>query len=183
MMYFSSDSHAFHTNILRYCKDTRPFESVEEMNAVIIKGWNSVVSDKDEIYHLGDLSFGDALQTRELLRQLRGKKHLVLGDHDKVIRSNRDIQGYFASVQEYKELKYDKKRIVLSHFPFLSWNGSYRGSWHLHGHSHNGLFEANANVRRLDVGVDSVGFIPISIEAVADTMKAKIVAPQPYQAN
>lgn len=50
MMYFSSDSHAFHKNILRYCKDTRPFETIEEMNAALIKGWNSVVTDKDEIY-------------------------------------------------------------------------------------------------------------------------------------
>lgn len=119
-MYFSADSHAFHKNILRYCKDTRPLETVEEMNAALIKGWNNVMTDKDEIYHLGDVSLGDAVQTREFLRQLRGKKHLVLGNHDKVVRANRDIQGYFAIVQEYKELKYDKKIVVVSHYPFLT---------------------------------------------------------------
>lgn len=179
MMYFSSDSHAFHKNILRYCKDTRPFNTIEEMNAALIKGWNSVVSDKDEIYHLGDISLGDAVQTREFLRQLRGKKHLILGNHDKVILANHDIQGFFVTIQDYKELKYDKKIVVLSHYPFLTWHGSYRGSWHLHGHSHNGLTEANASVRRLDVGVDSVGFVPVSIEAVAEIMNARIIEPQP----
>lgn len=182
-MYFSSDSHAFHNNILKYCKATRLFETIDEMNAALIKAWNRVVTDKDEIYHLGDVSLGDAIQTREFLRQLRGKKHLILGNHDKVIRANRDIQGYFATIQEYKELKYDRKIVVLSHYPFLTWNGIYRGSWHLHGHSHNGLAEANANLKRLDVGVDSVGFTPISIEAIAELMNAKVIEPQPYQSD
>lgn len=183
MMYFSADSHAFHQNILRYCEGTRPFGSVEEMNDALIKGWNSVVTDKDEIYHLGDISLGDAVQTREFLQKLRGKKHLVLGNHDEVVRANRDIQGHFATVQEYKEIKYHKKIVVLSHYPFLTWHGSYRGSWHLHGHSHNGLAAANAHVRRLDVGVDSVGFTPISIEAVAEIVNAKMFEPQPSQAD
>lgn len=56
MMYFSADSHAFHTNILRYCKDTRPFETVEEMNAALVKGWNSVVTDSGSVLRSHGLS-------------------------------------------------------------------------------------------------------------------------------
>lgn len=70
---------------------------------------------------------------------------------------------------------------MLSHYPFLTWHGSHRGSWQLHGHSHNGLTEANASVKRLDVDVDSVGFAPISIEVVAELMNTKIIELQPYQ--
>lgn len=54
MIYFTSDHHFWHENIISYCK--RPFASVEEMNEKMVQYWNDVVKDKDEVYYLGDFS-------------------------------------------------------------------------------------------------------------------------------
>ena len=37
----------------------QPFNNVEEMNETIINNWNSIVSDEDTIYHLGDFALGN----------------------------------------------------------------------------------------------------------------------------
>ena len=40
-VFFTSDTHFNHTNIIRYCD--RPFKSTDEMNEKLIGNWNSAV--------------------------------------------------------------------------------------------------------------------------------------------
>lgn len=40
-VYFTSDTHFNHTNIISFCQ--RPFKNVDEMNERIIANWNEVV--------------------------------------------------------------------------------------------------------------------------------------------
>jgi len=49
-----SDLHLNHANIISYCK--RPFDSVREMNQVLIKNWNYVVKPDDIVYFVGDMT-------------------------------------------------------------------------------------------------------------------------------
>ena len=152
MIYFTSDMHFGHRNIINLCQ--RPFSSAEEMDNCMIQNWNNTIKNNDEVYILGDIAWGD---TDDYLKQLNGKKYLVKGNHDKIQSSE-----YLRWIKDYHEFKYNGVRIILCHYPIEEWNGYFRGSVHLHGHQHNHI-PVTAD-RRIDVGVDAWNFCPVSIE-------------------
>jgi len=80
MIYFTSDQHFGHKNIITY--SNRPFENEREMDNYIINKYNERVSPDDTVYHLGDFGICEDWRKREILVQLNGKKILVLGNHD-----------------------------------------------------------------------------------------------------
>lgn len=159
MIYFTSDTHFGHANILKY--SNRPFKDVKEMDEAIVENWNKTVKQNDEIYHLGDVIFS---KDHSILKRLNGKKTFLYGNHDKNASWN-----YIY----YKELKYKKNLFILSHFPFLTWNKSKYGSIHLHGHCHGTINDLNKSLKRFDVGVDCYNFTPVSIEQIIEESKAK----------
>ena len=57
-IWFTSDSHFGHRNIITY--SSRPFSSVEEMDETLIQNWNSVVKPNDLIFNLGDVFFSQS---------------------------------------------------------------------------------------------------------------------------
>lgn len=84
MNYYISDLHFGHKNVIRF--DTRPFQSVDEMDEELIRLWNNKVSDTDDVYIVGDFSYRSGRQEQWYLKQLNGCKHLILGkylDEDK----------------------------------------------------------------------------------------------------
>ena len=81
MVFFTSDLHLGHRNIIRLCN--RPFSSIDEMDEYLIEKWNKKVTNADTVYILGDLMFRNEKPPEEYLRQLRGKKHLIIGNHDR----------------------------------------------------------------------------------------------------
>ena len=134
-IFYISDLHFGHKNIIRY--DNRPFKTVEEMNNTLINNWNSVVSDEDMVYILGDISWDNEDKTVEIFNQLKGIKVLIKGNHDNIKRGSKLVKC-FTSIQDYAELYLDKKnKVVMSHYPILFWNGQFRDTVHLYGHVHN----------------------------------------------
>lgn len=83
MLWFTSDTHFGHANVLGYTG--RPWSGIEAMNCGIITNINARVMPGDELYVLGDFSFSITVQQAlELRRQIRCRKvHLVRGNHDK----------------------------------------------------------------------------------------------------
>lgn len=154
-IWFTSDQHLGHTNIIKYCD--RPFESAEEMDAAIINNWQSIVKPEDQVFVLGDFSFHEPEKTTSILSTLPGQKFLVKGNHDKRRRLKK-VRGW-QWIKDYHELKVEGNRIVLFHYPIHQWRAKGGGGFHLHGHSHG---RQSPNLRRLDVGVDSWDFYPIS---------------------
>lgn len=165
--FWVSDLHLFHANIIKYC--SRPWANVQEMNEALISNWNSVVKDGDDVYILGDFALTrDKKDVENIVRRLNGHKHLIYGNHDK--QSVRHAAG-FAEKVDYKTLTIDKQYIVMSHYPMLSWHGSHRSSWMLHGHSH-GTLKRDLTAMRLDVGVDvpEWNYTPINFEQIKAEM-------------
>ena len=84
MNFYISDLHLGHKNILKY--DNRPWKTIEDMTIGVINNWNKVVSQKDDVYILGDFAFQNSYMTpfliTDVLSRLNGKKYLILGNHD-----------------------------------------------------------------------------------------------------
>jgi calcineurin-like phosphoesterase family protein len=152
-IFVTSDTHAFHERIIEFCPKTRKGSSTEEMTENLVQAHNRVVSPEDTVYFLGDFAFGGRPdKIKNFADRLNGTKHLIYGNHDKVIRGNAVLQSCFASVQDYKRFSYQKQQFVLFHFPIARWEGCHYGAIHLFGHEHGG-FEQEG--RCMDVGIDT----------------------------
>lgn len=183
---FTSDLHLGHENIIAACGRNaescgRNLSSVEEMDAFLIDKWNRKVKEEDEVYILGDLSYHSSVPVITYLTQMRGHKHLVIGNHDfKWMKKVPDMEGYFETVSNLELIKLDRKLITLCHYPLLEWNGSRRAkcqetsiSWLIHGHIHNsrnGTFQyIKENLPcALNCGVDINGFEPVTFEELLE---------------
>ena len=168
MIYFTADLHFYHKNIITSVN--RPFHDADEMNRVLIQNWNEKVSADDEIYILGDFTMKGPELAASILYSLKGKKHLIRGNHDGFADRATFDRSLFASVQDYLELEYLNTFFILSHYPMAEWNGYYRGSIMLHGHQHNHPDYNDSNRKngllRYDVGVDANDMMPVSAEEV-----------------
>lgn len=162
MNYYIADLHLGHTNIIRLSK--RPYTTIDEMDKDLIDKWNSVVSDNDDIYIVGDLIFRTNKGYEYYLKQLKGKKHLIIGNHDHKMLKQKGIDKYFESIDDLLMINDDKYTIVLCHYPLAEWPNFYRGAYHFFGHIHNNkneAYEIMKNVKNsYNVGVDVIGFTP-----------------------
>lgn len=146
--------------------------------------WNEVVTPKDTIYVLGDLSFEKKDKTAEIVSKLNGHKHLVMGNHDREPVSF--YHSLFESVTMLKEINVEyegrRQKIILCHYPLKTWKGAHRGAWNLHGHSHGTLEEDNYSLQ-YDVGVDCNGWYPVSLSRVGEVMATKTFRPIDHHGN
>lgn len=163
-IWFSSDTHYRHRLMLTM----RPFETIEEMNETIIENYNKLVSPKDAVWLLGDIGFGKFDEIEKLVRRLKGHKNLILGNHDQRYRKDYIKCGLFESISDFKEIKYQGKKISLFHYPIQNWASCHYGAWHLCGHSH-GNIPFNPLIKRLDVGIDTKkDFSPYSFDEIKE---------------
>ena len=80
MIWFTSDPHYFHKNVIRLCN--RPFENLHVMHEHMIQEWNKRVKPNEKVYVLGDFAFSGWTLTKKILDRLNGHKILILGNHD-----------------------------------------------------------------------------------------------------
>lgn len=167
--WFTSDLHFFHKNILRYCAASRPFDTIEDMNAELVRQWNAHVSPQDTVWILGDVSFGAVEPTVEILNQLKGRKQLIRGNHDYKMMRHAEFRECFVSIDHYREFRHEGVLICLMHYPIASWNERNHGSFMLHGHSHGQ--PTGLTGRILDVGVDTNGLKPYNLKELYNSLK------------
>jgi len=175
--WFTSDLHLGHDNIIRSCN--RPFKFAQEHDETIIENFNSVVTDKDIVYFLGDFSM-KWKYVETYFHRLHGRWVWIKGNHDhsfshKLIKQYpKKIEGFY----DIRDIKVDNTSIVLCHYPMVSWNRSCHGSYQFYGHCH-GTYD-DSNKLSLDVGVDVWGFKPVHLEELKSKMLAKIAVNKPH---
>lgn len=185
--WFMSDTHYNHANICRGIskwsdlRETRPFDTVEDMNKSMVSNINHCVDENDTLYFLGDWSFG-GIQSLEDFRLLLNCRNIIFicGNHDHHIKNNSLVnkeknlyaRDYFSDVYNYLEIKINKQVLVLSHFPIEQWFEMDRGSIMLHGHTHHTLDDSKTNTlyKRMDVGYINK---PYSFEEILEIMKTR----------
>lgn len=167
MRYYIADLHFFHENINTRL-DCRGFADVEEMNEYMKYKWNRKVRSNDEVVIIGDLSWGTAEQTNELLEQLQGRLFLITGNHDKFVKRPEFKSSRFIWIKPYEELLDNRRKVVLCHYPIMCYNGQYRldgagnpRAYMLHGHVHDTqdqrLLEQFQEITRNTVVVNTQG--------------------------
>lgn len=179
-VFWTSDTHFCHKSIVDLTK--RPFDSVEEMDETIIKNWNSIVTDDDTVFHLGDFCFGGIPAWERVRARLNGSIYLVIGNHDeKQVRTNNyRISQLFQGVNYQMKIIVDGQEILMNHYPFLAYAGTYRKPqvWQLFGHVHSKEGSNGQDYKRLqylfpcqyDVGVDNNNFTPVSFSQLKKIM-------------
>lgn len=179
-VWFTSDTHFYHENILRYC--SRPFKDISEMNETLIRRWNETVPPDGFVFHLGDFAFGGSKGWNEIISRLNGRIYLILGNHD-MKQIKQGVMGRFEHVTQQMTIRVGGQTIVLNHNPFLTFGGAYRNVWQLFGHVHSGpLSKQGKDIGRLayllprqyDVGVDNNDFRPVSFAQVREEIEEQI---------
>ena len=177
-IWFVSDTHFGHVSILYFhplrreaCGVTLEELQSDKNSAIakhdqwLINKWNSVVRKQDTVYFLGDFCLKNKEYTENILKQLKGKKFLIRGNHDKSLNG---LENYFEWVGDIKEAKFTNNQfkfidpnetfcVEMCHFPMLTWNRRPHGTCMVHGHSHGNANNVNelTGELRVDVGLDN----------------------------
>jgi len=169
--FFIADTHFGHRKIIQFCADSRPFDTIEEHDNALIDNWNSVVTEEDTVYVLGDFFLGGYKRTdriKEILSLLKGKKILIQGNHDLDKTSSHWISLGFDKVLPMAVYK----GCLLTHIPIDS--GEIRGQSkrgrflaNIHGHLHDEGNTPDLNFSgRFCVSAEAVELTPISWDAL-----------------
>lgn len=135
---YISDWHYWHINCIYF--DNRPFKTVEEMNAELIRRWNAAVNPCDTVYVLGDMFWCKTTDAIAVMKQLNGQKILIKGNHDRV--RDAEFANCFVKICDYLEVEDNGDNIVLSHYPIPCFKNHFYGWLHFYGHVHTS-FEEN----------------------------------------
>ena len=167
MIYYTADLHFGHANVIRHCD--RPFADANEMDKVLIENWNARIHRNDVVYIVGDFLFRAKRPAEDYLAVLKGRKHLIIGNHDKYWMKKADLGAWFESVSPMLFVNDHGQTATLCHYPMISWPGMSKGGYMIYGHIHN---NTNADYwpliaardLMLNAGVDVNGFAPVTLE-------------------
>lgn len=171
MNFYIGDPHLGHEAIIRLCN--RPFADVDEMDEAIISNWNSRVTNGDTVFILGDMMFRNKREPSEYLKRLKGHKSLVLGNHDASWIWRESATEHLTTHVSMMELIDRNRRVVLCHYPMLTWpnirGGSYMVYGHLHGNrEHDPCLKHGLNPRMLNSCVEVNGYQPVTLDEMIE---------------
>ena|SRR3990167_379231 len=145
-----SDLHFGHRNMAI----KRGFKDENEHDEFIVTSWNKVISKRDTVWILGDITM-EKTSHYHLLDRLNGFKKVVLGNHDRP-QHIPELLKYVNSVCGM--VKY--KGYILSHCPIHPCEVN-RFKANIHGHVHENTLDDN---RYRNVSCEVVNYTPILLE-------------------
>lgn len=167
MNLYISDTHFGHKNVIKF--DHRPFSCIEEMDEMIIHLWNGRVSDDDDVWFLGDFCHRSGRTPDWYLRRLKGRKHLIIGNHDTWVYGEKGEQyrDYFETIDQIarvddvvrKNNEEEKVKIVLCHYPILEWWHKHHGVYHIYGHIHTDTGDTFRIISQFDHALNAAAAI------------------------
>lgn len=179
MRFVTSDWHLRHKNIHKYEPSRGDNFEFEQR---IITRTRELVTPADELWFLGDLSFGSSKETEELLGDTfrRCKSYMVEGNHD-----SSKTKAHFKRLG-FKEIfplwaKVDD--MLLTHYPLVTIDVRYperaaalrevfdreKCRINVHGHTHS---KRSPDPRCVNVSVEVTDYRPVDLDTI------KLITPQ-----
>lgn len=158
-----SDTHFGHWGVTKFLRSDgtklRPWDNIYDMDEALVQNWNSVVTQQDTVYHLGDVLINR--RAFSILNRLKGRKILIKGNHD--IFHLKDYLPYFVDIRAYNV----KGEIIMSHIP-LHESQLERWKLNVHGHLHSNyvMKDGEKDKRYFNACVEVNGFKPISFDDI-----------------
>lgn len=179
-IFFVADQHFHHKNILTFKRSDnglplRRFDDVDQMNEHMVEQHNSVVTDKDKVYFLGDVTMTRNAKGLEILGRLHGEKILVKGNHD--LCTAHQYLKYFKDIRGTHQFD----GMILSHIP-IHVESLARWGCNVHGHLHSNevklydpiIHQEIPDPRYLCVSVEHLDYMPISLEDTKKLIKSRL---------
>lgn len=186
-LFFTSDLHFGHRNVLTFCN--RPFSDIKDMSEKLIANWNSVVSESDIVFSLGDFCWFDSnTDIQRILKKLNGTIYLIPGNHDtakgfRALPEHVTLLGdvctvWVSGIDEDRPSK--EYELYLSHCPMMTWPHKTRGTINFFGHIHSGPGSDPNSIdkdlplwphQQYDVGVDNNNYTPVEIRELFDKLQ------------
>jgi len=178
MIYFTSDTHFGHANIIKWHR--KKFKTIQGMEDALVNRWNIKVKPDDTVIVVGDFAFLNSTERARVLSRLNGFKVLVQGNHDSgqkcpkgfdlmVQEMTMNIAGQYVSIKHYPLRWSGWKKlwatITFAHKPrFLNRMPINKGQWHIHGHTHSSV---KFDDKQIHVGCEAWNCTPVSIKQIA----------------
>lgn len=167
---WTSDTHFGHNKPFIY--ENRGLDGIQEHDDVIFYNINQKVASDDILIHAGDFCLNSTEGDLDNYLSCINCQNIyyLWGNHNsQVSKKYQDAQetteeGFkryrnLVFCGDYLEVQIDKQLIIVSHYPFISWNKMKKGSWMLHGHEHCSYEGSSPNCKdgkRLDIGIDQM---------------------------
>ncbi len=166
-IFFCSDHHFYHQNILTFKRDDgtplREFQDVNHMNEIIVQRHNERVRPNDKVYFLGDVTMSRNARGLEILGRMNGEKVLIKGNHD--LCKPQQYLEYFKDIRGSHQFD----GMILTHIPIHS-ESLARWGLNVHGHLHYQVVRLPLSQipdrRYYNVSMERINYTPVSLEEV-----------------
>lgn len=171
-LYFISDLHLMHSNIIKYCN--RPFKDAHEMTETIIRNWNDTITDDDQIIFLGDFVIGckNPKEVSEYVYEcLNGIKYFIRGNHDTDEKISNKIP-WLPNDCKVRWVYYKGYSIALKHYAYETSDFKPLSNCiHIHGHTHSTEMITDKNNKVINVSCEAIEYKPILFEDILNKLK------------